>query len=185
MGDRSRDASALLGMEGFVVLSQSEEDGELYVLVETTANVAGCPSCGVKATGHGRSVVEVRDLPAGGRPVRLVWRKRRWLCTDPDCDAKSFTEQTPEIEGSLTRRAAKEICRRVGENGQAVAQVARDFGVGWACAMDCVSRHGKPHVDDPGRIGVTEALGIDEHKVLSATKDHHTLYATSFGTCHS
>jgi len=66
MGDRSRDASALLGMEGFVVCSQSEEDGELYVLVETTANVAGCPSCGVKATGHGRSVVEVRDLPAGG-----------------------------------------------------------------------------------------------------------------------
>jgi len=102
MGDRSRDASALLGMEGFVVLSQSEEDGELYVLVETTANVAGCPSCGVKATGHGRSVVQVRDLPAGGRPVRLVWRKRRWLCTDPDCDAKSFTEQTPEIEGSAT-----------------------------------------------------------------------------------
>jgi len=180
MGDRSRDASALLGMEGFVVLSQSEEGGELYVLVETTANVAGCPSCGVKATGHGRSVVQVRDLPAGGRPVRLVWRKRRWLCTDPDCDAKSFTEQTPEIEGSLTRRAAKEICRRVGENGQAVAQVARDFGVGWACAMDCVSRHGKPLVDDPGRIGATEALGIDEHKVLSATKDHHTLYATSF-----
>jgi len=91
---------------GFVVLSQRKEDGEFYVLVETTATLAGCPSCGVKATGHGRSVVEVRDLPAGGRPVRLVWRKRRWLCTDPDCDAKSFTEQTPEIEGSLTRRAA-------------------------------------------------------------------------------
>ncbi len=104
MGDRSSDASALLGMDGFVVLAQSEEDRELYVLVETTATVAGCPSCGVKATGHGRSVVQVRDLPAGGRPVRLVWRKRRWICTDPDCDAKSFTEQTPEIEGSLTRR---------------------------------------------------------------------------------
>jgi len=28
MGDRNRDASALLGMEGFVVLSHSEEDGE-------------------------------------------------------------------------------------------------------------------------------------------------------------
>ncbi len=180
MGDRSSDASALLGMDGFVVLSQVEEDGELYVLVETTATVAGCPSCGVKATGHGRSVVQVRDLPAGGRPVRLVWRKRRWLCTDPDCDAKSFTEQTLAIEGSLTRRAATEICRRVGEDGHAVAQVARDFGVGWACAMDCVRRHGEPLVDDPGRIGVTEALGIDEHKVLSATRDHHTLYATSF-----
>ena len=180
MGDRSSDASALLGMEGFVVLSQSEEGGEVWVLVETTADVTGCPSCGVKATGHGRSVVQVRDLPAGGRPVRLVWRKRRWLCTDPDCAATSFMEQTPAIEGSLTRRAAKEICRSVGEDGRSVAQVAREFGVGWATAMDCVRRHGKPLVDDPGRIGATAALGIDEHKMLSAGKDHHTLYATSF-----
>ena len=29
MDDRSGDASALLGMEGFVVLSETEEDGEL------------------------------------------------------------------------------------------------------------------------------------------------------------
>ena len=29
MGGHSGDASALLGMEGFVVLSQTEEDGEL------------------------------------------------------------------------------------------------------------------------------------------------------------
>ena len=180
MGDRSGDASALLGMEGFVVVSQTEEDGECWVLVETTADVAGCPSCGVRATGHGRSVVQVRDLPAGGRPVRLVWRKRRWICLDPDCATKSFSEETPAIEGCLTRRAAIEICRRVGEDGHSVAQVARDFGVGWASAMGCVRRHGEPLVEDPGRIGTTRALGIDEHKVLRATKDHHTLYATSF-----
>jgi transposase len=180
MGDRSGDASALLGMEGFVVLSQTEEDGECWVLVETTAEMAGCSSCGVRATGHGRSVVQVRDLPSGGRPVRLVWRKRRWICLDPDCRAKSFSEETPLVEGCLTRRAAKEICRRVGEDGHSVAQVAREFGVGWASAMDCVRRHGEPLVDDPGRITSTQALGLDEHKVLAATKDHHTLYATSF-----
>jgi len=65
MGDRRRDASALLGMEGFVVLSQSEEDGELYVLVETTATVAGCPSCGVKAN-------EEEALSLGGAGVARV-----------------------------------------------------------------------------------------------------------------
>ena len=130
MDDRSGDASALLGMDGFVVLSQTEEDGEVWVLVETTAGVAGCPSCGVRATGHGRSVVQVRDLAAGGRPVRLWRRKRRWICCDPDCAAKSFTEQTTAVEGCLTRRAAKEVCRRVGEDGHSVAQVARDFGIG-------------------------------------------------------
>ena len=41
MDDRSGDASALLGMEGFVVLSQTEEDGECWVLVETTVASAG------------------------------------------------------------------------------------------------------------------------------------------------
>jgi len=180
MDDRSRDASALLGMEGFVVLSQTEEDGECWVLVETTRDVAGCPSCGVRATGHGRSEVQVRDLAMGGRPVRLVWRKRRWICLDPDCPAKSFTEDSDLIEGCLTRRAATEICRRVGQDAHSVAQVARDFGIGWATAMDCVRRHGEPLVDDSCRIGTTQALGIDEHKVLGANKDHHTLYATSF-----
>ncbi|MHB1920341.1 MAG: hypothetical protein ACYCSX_16980, partial [Acidimicrobiales bacterium] len=71
--------------------------------------------------------------------------------------AKSFTEEAPAIEGSLTRRAAKEICRRVGQDAHSVAQVARDFGIGWATAMGCVRRHGEPLVDDPGRIGVLTA----------------------------
>jgi hypothetical protein len=58
MADRS--ATALLGMDGFVVLSHTEEDGELWMLVETTDDVVGCPTCGVRAVGHGRSVVHVR-----------------------------------------------------------------------------------------------------------------------------
>ena len=46
--------------------------------------------------------------------------------------------------------------------------------------MECVRRHGEPLADASGRIGTTRALGIDEHTVLGASKDHHTLYATSF-----
>lgn len=179
MADRSGGASALLGMNGFVVLAQVEEDGELWISVETTASVVGCRRCGVRATGHGRSEVQIRDLPMADRAVRLVWRKRRWLCKDPDCPAKSFTEESGLVEDSLTQRAAKEICRRVGEDGSTVAQAARDFGVGWATAMNCVRRHGEPMVEDPDRLGRTEALGVDEHKMLCATKDHHTVFATS------
>nr|WP_241825570.1 transposase family protein [Micromonospora sp. CB01531] len=33
-----------------------------------------------------------RDLPVGGRTVRLRWRKRRWYCSTPGCPRKSFTE---------------------------------------------------------------------------------------------
>ena len=84
--DGSGDAHALLGMDDFVVLATTDEDGECFVLVETKERVVGCPSCGVIASGHGRSVVQVRDLPMAGRATRLVWRKRRYLCRDVECE---------------------------------------------------------------------------------------------------
>ena len=46
--------------------------------------------------------------------------------------------------------------------------------------MACVRRHGRPLVDDPRRTARVVSLGIDEHKVLSANGEHHTLFATSF-----
>lgn len=180
MVDGSGGATALLGMDGFVVLVQHEVDGEIWMLVETTADFVGCPHCGVRAVGHGRSVVQVRDLPVSGRPVRLVWKKRRWRCADPDCAGRSFTETSELVEGCLTTRVASEICRLVGEEGRSVAQVARSFGVGWHRAWAAVERHGRPLVDDPRRLHGVRALGIDEHKMLRAGPKHHTVYATQF-----
>ncbi len=176
MADRS--ATALLGMEGFVVLAHGDESGELFVLVETAEKVVGCPDCGVRATGHGRSVIQVRDVPVAGRPCRLVWRKRRWRCGDADCPKRTFAERSDLIEGALTNRAAREICRLVGQEGRSVASVARTFGVGWHTAWACVERHGKPLVDDRRRLFGVRALGIDEHKMLAAGPKHRTIYAT-------
>ncbi len=180
MVERSGGETALLGMDGFVVLTHTEVAGELFMLVETTDEVVGCRRCGVRAVGHGRSVVQVRDLPIGERAVRLVWRKRRWRCGDPDCAAKTFTESSELVEGSITRRAGQEICRRVGEDGRSVAEVARDFGLGWHSAWACVVRHGRPRVDDQRRLHQVHALGVDEHKMLAAGPTHHTIYATQF-----
>ena len=178
--DGSDNAHALLGMDGFVVLTTTEENGECFVLVEATATRAGCPECGVIAAGHGRSIVQVRDLGFGGRPTRLVWRKRRWVCRESDCPRGTFTERSDLVEGSLTRRAAVEICRRVGQDGHSVAAVARELGIGWATAMAAVRRHGEPLVDDPARLDGVGALGVDEHKMLAASRTRNTLYATSF-----
>ena len=180
MDHGSSGATALLGMDGFVVLASIEEAGELFISVETAADVVGCGSCGVRAVGHGRSVVQVRDLPSGGRPVRLVWRKRRWLCRDPDCETKSFTETSDLVLDSLTFRASFEICRLVGQDGCSVAKTARGLGVAWACAMRCVRRHGEPLGDAPGRLDGVVAMGVDEHKRLCANGEHHTEYVTCF-----
>ena len=132
MGDRSSDASALLGVEGFVVFSQSEEDGEVWVLVETTATVAGGPSCGVKATGHGRSVVQVRDL-ASRRPGRCAWcgaAAGGCAPTPAVTPRASRSRRRPSKRPSPAGRPKRSAA--ASADGYAVAQVARDFGVGWA-----------------------------------------------------
>jgi hypothetical protein len=80
---RSASASRLLGLDGFQVFSAELVAGEWQLAVQTTATVVGCVGCGERATPHGRRAVRVRDLPAGGRPVVLWWRKRLWRCGEP------------------------------------------------------------------------------------------------------
>jgi transposase len=129
---RSEGATALLGMSEFVVGAQMELNGQLWLYVETTADVVACSSCGTKAVGHGRRRVKVRDLPIAGRDVVVVWAKRIWRCVDADCEVRTWSEHHPAIvaRASLTERARAEICRRVGQDDDSVAKVARDFGVG-------------------------------------------------------
>jgi transposase len=125
VGHGSEGATALFDMPGFVVCAHALEAGEWWLLVETTADRVGCPACGVRAVGHGRRRVQVRDLPIAGRSVRLVWAKRIWRCVEPLCTTATWTEHDAEIgsRALLTRRARVEICRRVGQDADSVAQV--------------------------------------------------------------
>ena len=179
---RSEGATALLGMDELVVGAQVDVDGEVWLAVETTAATAACESCGTRAVGHGRREVKVRDLPAGDRPVVLVWRKRIWRCPEPDCEVSTFSEETDAIgpRSVLTERARAEICRRVGEKAHSVAQVARDFGVGWHTAMAAVRDHGRPRVDHLSRLRTPSAIGLDETSFLAANGTHPTLMVTGF-----
>ncbi len=47
------------------------DDGTMRVDVETDADLAGCPDCGVVAVRHGRRVQVLHDAPSFGRPVRI------------------------------------------------------------------------------------------------------------------
>jgi transposase len=84
----------------------------------------------VRAEAHGRRTVRVRDLPIGGRPVVLAWRKRIWRCREPACRVRTWTERVAAIgprAAVLTQRAWAEACRRVGKEAHAAAAVGRDF----------------------------------------------------------
>jgi len=148
--------------------------------VETMATVVGCRGCGVRAELQGRRTVRVRDLPIGGRPVVLLWRKRIWRCREEACEVRTWTEQVAAIgpRAVLTQRARAEACRRVGKDAHAVAAVARDLGVGWATIMRAVADHGRPLVEDPGRLDGVAALGLDETSFLKATRVASTRWVT-------
>jgi transposase len=124
--------------------------------------------------------VRVRDLPIGGRPVVLAWRKRVWRCVEPACAVRTWTEQTVQVRprAVLTERARAEACRRVGKDAHAVAAVARDLGVGWATVMRAVTDHGRSLLEDPGRLDGVAALGLDETSFLKATRTAPTRYVT-------
>jgi transposase len=173
-------ASRLLGLDSFEVLAAEITAGEWQLTIQTTATVVGCVGCGVRAELHGRRTVRVRDLPIGGRPVVLAWRKRMWRCREPACGVRTWTEQTAAIRprAVLTQRARAEACRRVGKDAHAVAAVARDLGVGWATVMRAVAEHGSPLVDDPARLGGVATLGLDETSFLKATRQAPTRYVT-------
>src|SRR5262245_23375584 len=110
MKQRSDGATVRLGMPEFVVGAQLAVDWELWLFVETTAEVVGCEGCGSRAVGHGRRRLRVRDLPMADRPV-LVWVKRLWRCPDPDCAVGTWSERVDDIapRAVLTERARAEI----------------------------------------------------------------------------
>ncbi len=141
-------AAVSLGLPGFVVLAGADYGGELELLVETTEPVTGCGGCGVVATLHDRKPRWVRDLPAGGRPVRLVWFKRVWRCQEPLCSTRTWSETSPEIapRAVLTERARAECARRVGQDATDVARVAVDLGVSWHTAMRAVRDYGSANL---------------------------------------
>lgn len=180
MFNGSAGATALIGMPGFVVGAHLEVAGEWHLVVQTTADVAGCATCGVRAVGHGRRRVRVRDLPVSGRPVVLCWAKRIWRCPDPDCGTRTWSETSPAIaaSGLLTVRAAAEICRSVGEDISSVAAQARRFGVSWTAAMNAVRVHGRPLIDDPARLEMVRAVGVDETTFRHAGPQRRTEYIT-------
>ncbi len=78
---------------GFKPLSLVDaDDGETRVLVETTATIVGCHECGVKACSKERPKTMVRGLEVAGRPIVVVWRKRRWQCVEAGCAVKTWTD---------------------------------------------------------------------------------------------
>ena len=87
-----KDYSAeLLKMEGVQIEKLDETEKEIILQISMERKMHICKRCGGK-TGriHDYRVREVRDLELRGKPVRLLYRRRRYVC--PAC-GKRFSGQ--------------------------------------------------------------------------------------------
>jgi transposase len=70
------------------------EADALTLLLETTVSSAACPICGTKSNRvHSRYRRALADLPCFGKAVRLVIMVRRFLCAEPQCPRRIFSER--------------------------------------------------------------------------------------------
>ncbi|VBA44548.1 hypothetical protein LAUMK136_05671 [Mycobacterium attenuatum] len=161
----SQSSSLLLGLDGITVESvEIAEDRIRTVHVLTAADRVGtCPECAIRSLrSKGWVVTRPRDVKIGSDRPRIVWRKRKWLCTNGLCQRKCFTESAPSIppRARMTVRAKAEMALGVLDEDRSVKAVAAAYGCSWNTCHDAVIATADPVLAaEPEPVAV---LGIDE-----------------------
>jgi len=104
------------------------------------------------------------DVPAFGRPVQLVWRKRTWTCGEPACGVWSFTEVHEEValaRARLSTRARWWALGQLRREHASVAGLARQLGVSWRTLWSSVAPLLAVLADDEARFDGVQTLGVD------------------------
>ena len=110
-------------VEGIVV----DAPEQLVVRVCSTVRRPGCPDCGTPSGKvHDRRDNKIRDLEVSGRPVTLVWDRRRLVCAP--C-GRRFVEDHRAFEGSVTARLARRLV--ADARAMTVNAAAKRHKVGW------------------------------------------------------
>jgi len=157
----------LLGLPGLHVVGVQRDDAGLRVEVESVRpEVMGCPACGVIAHAHGRQRMELIDAPCFTAPVKLWWRKRRWLCPEPMPPVTSFMEQNPDVtrpRALLTARATSWAIGQIRRENASVQGMARQLGCTWRTLWRAVKPILEAAAGDEKRFAGVTSLGVDEH----------------------
>src|SRR5699024_6012215 len=163
--DRCDRCDLLLDFPSLHLVAVTQAPSGLLLEVESCGPVTGCAGCGVIATGHGRVMVEMIDAPWAGRPVRIRWRKRRWICLEDACEVATFVEQDPEVcapRGLLSTRAIRWAIGQLRREGATIQGLARQLGTTWNPLWSPIQPVLARASQDPARFEDVRALGVDE-----------------------
>ena len=112
-----------------------EDIGHAVVIsASCRAAAACCPRCGQEsARVHGGYSRVIADGAAGGRPVLIVLRVRRFPCRNPQCPAVTFAEQAGGLSERYRRRSVPLLAMLAGFGlelaGRAAVRLAGTLGI--------------------------------------------------------
>lgn len=155
----------MFNSEGMHVLDVQSGHRRVVITVESDAEVAGCPRCGVIAIGHGRRRVAAADAPCFGMPVLIIWFKRVWRCAETGCPGQTWSETHELIapRARLTSRAISWAVDALAHDDTTVSALARHLRVAWHTLWRAVRGEAQARTSRPGRLQGVRTLGVDEH----------------------
>ena len=150
-------SAELLKMEGVQIEKLEETEEEIILQISLERKVHICKRCGGETDRiHDYRTRQVRDLELRGKPVRLLYRRRRYVC--PAC-GKRFSEDNGFVGRYMrTHRTAEKIMQLLRWRSS-MKDIAKDTGT----SVSGVKRVlGIMPVSKPQRS--PQALSLDEFK---------------------
>ncbi|RAV05297.1 ISL3 family transposase [Mycolicibacterium sp. GF69] len=178
----SQIVEALVGLKDVRVLAYRRVGPDVELVIEQSTVQRMCSTCGGRGQIKERPTVRYVDLPVYGQPMRLAWRKHRFICRRQDCPGGSWTSGDHRIAAKnclLTTRCAKWATMQVG-TGRAVSDVAQELSCDWHTVNDAVMTYGQALLDaDRRRLNATTAIGLDETSFVKLSTRRGRAYATT------
>jgi transposase len=163
--DPTEIVSHLVGLKDVRVLSYARRGPTGELTLEQIVDAPTCPQCGERARVKERPLVDYTDLPFGGVPMTLRWKKHRLTCVNVACSMQSFTLGDHRLAAKgvmLTTRAAKWVVKEIA-SGQTVSHLARELRCSWDSVNTATRVYGAALLAaDTKRLKETTAIGLDE-----------------------
>ena len=140
MSEREEVEQAIESLGELRLLDYHTVGDEIVAQVETLKKPVYCPICGSVAEPKDRRTSTIRDLPIGNKPLVILWKKRVWSCTNPDCPQVTWTETADWVSSrhSLTNRAKLDLAHQALVEKVSVAQLAQKWKISWSTAMSSI-----------------------------------------------
>ena len=150
-------------LDGLQVNKVEDAGNAVLITARSRAADAACRRCGVSsARVNSRYRRRVHDLAAGGRAVMIDLEVRRFFCSNPACELRTFAEQVPAVtqrhqhRTPQLRSALEAVALALA--GRAGTRLAGALGI--AVSRTTLIRLIRA-LPDPG-IGQVTVLGVDD-----------------------